>query len=236
VGFSLGRRVGFAEPERYSKENQTMKHTRIVLFLLLTLMLVTGVSAAAQSAILQTANAPARADAAAASTGWSGVRIDRASVGSGDDRGKYPSVVVASGTTYVSYYDATNKDLRLARYVGSSGNCGPSNSWYCWTVDSGGDVGQYSSLAVDTHSSVLHLGIAYFDATNYTLKYASYFCFGGSCATTTYTILTSTIAVVGQYASIRFDSAGGVHIAYRVLHSLRGWGMPTRSAAVATAA
>ncbi len=201
-----------------------MKRTRIVLFTLLILLLVSGASAAAQSTPSQKANGPARMNAAAASTRWSGDRIDRASVGSGDDRGRYPSVVSAGGTTYVSYYDATNHDLRLAHYVGSSGNCGSNNSWYCGTLDSTGDVGQYSSLAVDSSSSNLHLGIAYYDATNYSLKYVSYSCFGGVCGANIYTILTSTLAYVGQYASLKFDSTGVAHMAYQVYSATSGVG------------
>ena len=72
------------------------------------------------------------------------------------------------GDIWVSYYDAGSKDLRVAHQVGNGGNCGPSNSWFCETVDSGGDVGQYSSITVEGGNA----RIAYFDASNGYLKYA----------------------------------------------------------------
>jgi hypothetical protein len=84
--------------------------------------------------------------------------------------GQHVSVAIdpSTGVTYVSYYDATHGDLRMAHYVGSGGNCGPSGSWHCQTVDSDGDVGQYSSIAVWEGK----IKIAYHDATHGSLKYA----------------------------------------------------------------
>ena len=64
--------------------------------------------------------------------------------------GSHVSVAIDdSDTTYISYYDSANKDLKMAKYVGSGGNCGPDNDWSCETVDSSGDMGQYSSIAID---------------------------------------------------------------------------------------
>jgi hypothetical protein len=71
-------------------------------------------------------------------------------VDSATNVGRHVSVAIdpSSGNTCISYYDAVNKDLRLARYVGSGGNCGPNDAWICETVDnSAGDVGQYNSTA-----------------------------------------------------------------------------------------
>jgi hypothetical protein len=86
------------------------------------------------------------------------------------DTGQHTSVVFNpwDGRTYVSYYNATDKDLRVAYDIGSGGNCGPDDSWYCHTVDSEGDVGQYSSIAV-----VLGVvNVSYYDASNGDLKWA----------------------------------------------------------------
>ena len=128
-------------------------------------------------------------------------------VDSDTDVGRHVSVAVdpESGMTFISYYDAANRDLRLARYVGSGGNCGPNDAWICETVDSDGDVGQYNSVATspniqdpDRHGSEGDVGqynlgapeliIAYYDASNGALKYATGICSLSSCILDTYTI------------------------------------------------
>ncbi|MGD9148614.1 MAG: hypothetical protein PVI80_23830, partial [Anaerolineae bacterium] len=88
------------------------------------------------------------------------------------NRGQHVSVAIDPfyGGVYVSHYDATNGDLRMAHYMRGEpgGNCGPGDSWYCQTVDSGNDVGQYSSIAAVAGG----VNIAYHDATNGDLKWA----------------------------------------------------------------
>jgi len=103
----------------------------------------------------------------AANAPWFNIDVD--TIG---DTGQYTSVAIdpSSGTTYISYYDATKEVLRVAVNVGSDGNCGPNNEWECQTVDSGADFGKYSSIAVNSDSRIV--GIAYYDATNGKLKYA----------------------------------------------------------------
>ena len=67
------------------------------------------------------------------------------------DTGLYTSVVYdpSFGATYISYYDATNQALRIARDDRFVNNCGPDESWHCKTLDTiGADVGKYSSIAV----------------------------------------------------------------------------------------
>ena len=50
---------------------------------------------------------------------------------------------------YVSYYDATYGDIRLAHPTeAGSGNCGPDQDWSCETLDIDGDVGRYNSIAI----------------------------------------------------------------------------------------
>ena len=64
-------------------------------------------------------------------------------------------------TPHISYQDNTNHDLKYARLSGTT--------WLTETVDSAGDVGWYSSLALDSSGNP---HISYVDSTNQTVKYA----------------------------------------------------------------
>jgi hypothetical protein len=86
------------------------------------------------------------------------------SIASIDGRGfgLYTSIAIGPfNRPAISYYDATNGDLKFARWNGSA--------WEVSIIDSGGDVGLYTSLAIDS-SGYSH--ISYYDATNQDLKYA----------------------------------------------------------------
>ncbi|HHT9109395.1 MAG TPA: Ig-like domain-containing protein, partial [Candidatus Wunengus sp. YC64] len=65
------------------------------------------------------------------------------------------------GNAHISYYDVTNGDLKYAADA--------SGSWVATTVDSDGDVGLYTSTALDTSGNAY---ISYFDNTKGDLKYA----------------------------------------------------------------
>ena len=79
--------------------------------------------------------------------------------------GLYTSVTVGTdGLALISYYDATNGDLKVAHC--SNSTC---TSATLTTVDSAGNVGQYSSIAIGTDGLAL---ISYYDATNGDLKLA----------------------------------------------------------------
>ena len=88
------------------------------------------------------------------------------------DTGQYPSVAddQAIGDIYVSYYNADFGDMRMAQYVRTGGDCGPNNSWVCQTVDSEGDVGMFSSMAISPGAGLTR--ITYYDATLGDLKIA----------------------------------------------------------------
>jgi hypothetical protein len=121
--------------------------------------------------------------------------------------GSHVSVAIdpVSGTTYISYYDASNQDLKMATHVGSGGNCGPDNSWSCETVDADSDVGQYSSIAIDPTTNLPV--IAYWRMMSpYALKLAT--ATGGG-----WDILTID-TLPGSHASLKVDSTGAAHIAY----------------------
>ncbi len=70
----------------------------------------------------------------------------------GPDVGRYTDVVVNNGQVYVSYYDATNGDLKVAVR-------GTDGKWSSHKVDGIGDVGLYTSIAVDSDGLP---GISYF--------------------------------------------------------------------------
>ncbi len=61
----------------------------------------------------------------------------------GDDVGRYASMAIAEDDTiYVAYWDATNRDLKLAWRDPASGD------WTIHTVDEEGDAGRYASLTL----------------------------------------------------------------------------------------
>ncbi len=118
----------------------------------------------------------------------------------------------------VSYQldDPNNVDaLRIARYVGGSGNCGygPSaEDWQCDTIHTGEGVGQGTSLALDATGDA---HIAYYDAGNGDLWYATNSSANNCGPNNTWTCYqVSTSNDVGRYASMYVDSANNFHIAY----------------------
>jgi len=139
------------------------------------------------------------------------------------DVGEYAAIAFdpGTGTPWISYYDVTNTALKVAHYVGSSGNCGPNNAWYCETVDNSGDVGMYSSIDVDPNTVTpppdfndRRVGVAYYDSTNGTLKFAE---LPGS--STTWNIVTVHDSAwghvyLGEYASLKYDELENARIAY----------------------
>jgi hypothetical protein len=78
------------------------------------------------------------------------------------DVGSYASLALdAQNRPHISYYDATNGDLKYAT-MGTGG-------WNVTVVDSVGDVGRHSSIALDASGNP---HISYYDVTNGNLKYA----------------------------------------------------------------
>src|SRR3990172_4493969 len=107
--------------------------------------------------------------------------------------------VDTAGRVHISYYDATNGDLKHA--VKDAG------TWVIETVDSTGDVGWYSSLAIDS-AGKLHIG--YYDVINGELKYTN----NASGSWTTPVIVDGTVGNRGKYLSLALDSSDKVHISY----------------------
>ncbi|MFA5858198.1 MAG: hypothetical protein WC955_03950 [Elusimicrobiota bacterium] len=82
-----------------------------------------------------------------------------------------------------------------------------SAEWYTQTVQSTGDAGQHCSIALDSTNKP---HIAYYDATNTKLMYASWT--GSSWSIET--VDSSPGDDTGKYCSLAIDTAGTAHIAY----------------------
>ena len=128
------------------------------------------------------------------------------------DVGQHVSLALhpVTGAPYVSYYDASHKDLRMAKYVSSGGNCGPHNTWSCEIVDSAGDVGKYSSIAIDPTDNLPI--ISYYDATNRALKLAVRTVFSWQFKT----IYDPDLVSAGLFTSMKLGSVDKIRIAFYV--------------------
>ena len=129
-----------------------------------------------------------------------------------DTVGYYTSIALdAGGYPHISYYDTTNEDLKYARWTGSAWDglaspAGPDS------VDTAGDVGGYTSIALDANG---YPHISYRDATSGDLKYARW---TGSAwdglASPAGPDSVDTAGDVGFYTSIVLDAGGYPHISY----------------------
>jgi hypothetical protein len=126
------------------------------------------------------------------------------------DIGEYVSIALdhTNGTPYISYYEASHQMLQMAKYVGAGGNCGTDNHWACETVDHTGNVGKYSSIAIDPADDFPK--IAYYDDTENALKLATYNAFGWDIQT----ISDPLIDDVGRYTSLAVNPTVKAGIAY----------------------
>ncbi|MCX6128748.1 MAG: collagen-like protein [Proteobacteria bacterium] len=131
---------------------------------------------------------------------WSNEVID-----SNGNVGLYTSLAYVSGALHISYYDATNQDLK---YASCASNCKNPANWTKITLDSPGNVGQYTSIVNNSGT----LEIAYYDATTLDLKYASCAADCSSVANWKKATLDS-VGNVGQFTSIGADK-GKVSISY----------------------
>ena len=148
-------------------------------------------------------------------TAWKCTKIEHDAVdavGPGNAIGVDPK-----GKAWISYYDAVNGDLAVAEYVGSGGTgCGATPAppdWSCYSVDSTGDTGGYTSIAFDSGGSpwITSWGVGGF------LRLTRYVGSGGTgCALTSWTcyFVDTVNASTGRYTTIVFDQTGDPWISY----------------------
>ena len=133
------------------------------------------------------------------------------------NKGTEPSLAFDKVTNlpYISYYNNTTQELVLGRWVGTGGNCA-FGAWWCPVVDTVGDVGLGSSLAIHDQVSTVggKLGISYYDLTNKRLKFTQWACNPG-CSWTTYNFPSGTPTFdSGRHSSLKYNSLGEPQIAY----------------------
>jgi Ca2+-binding RTX toxin-like protein len=113
----------------------------------------------------------------------------------------------AAGNPVISYYDGAAGDLRLAHC--DDPNCSGGGESLV-TVDSGGNVGHYPSLALDGAGNPV---VSYYDVTNGDLKLAH--CDDANCAGGGEFIATvDGTANVGEFSSLELDAVGRPVISY----------------------
>ena len=135
-------------------------------------------------------------------------------VDSTGDVGGHSSIAIETdGNPVISYYDSTNGDLKVAKYVVSGGTGCASSAWTCTTVDSTGDVGSYTSLAIGADGFPV---IAYRDNGNKALKYVD--CANATCSSYDSGPLTvddpGSGTFSGAYISLAVGADGSPVISY----------------------
>jgi hypothetical protein len=150
---------------------------------------------------------------------WTILTVD--SVG---DVGLYTSLAVVNGRPAISYRDTTNADLKFA--IASSAD-GTGGAWTLLTVDSPGDVGRSTSLAVVNGRPA----ISYRDTTNADLKFAIAPNADGTGTWTTFTVDSTgdvgddtSLAVVNGRPAISYRNTTNADLKYAIAPTPDGGG------------
>jgi hypothetical protein len=130
----------------------------------------------------------------------------------------------------IAYYDGQFGNLRYVQRVGNGvGDC-TDKDWYCYWLDFTGDVGKYPSLdIIQKKDGSVRTGIAYYDATNGTLKYARPVAGTGNCSEPIGgkyywqcdTIDTIGTGIPGSPLSLVLDKDANPYIAYQDFSGVR---------------
>ncbi len=121
------------------------------------------------------------------------------------DEGLHTSMTIGfDGFPLISYYDATNGDLKVAHCSDVDCNSMPLTD----TVDSSGDVGQDTSIIIGADGYGL---ISYYDVTNGNLKVAH--CSNLECSYV-YIYIPDSVGDVGRYTSVTIGGDGLPLISY----------------------
>jgi hypothetical protein len=95
------------------------------------------------------------------SAGWARVTVDRGTGRLGSTVGQYTSLAVGgNGRVHLSYYDQTAGNLK---YATCASGCLQTSSWQLQAVDTDGNVGMYTSLALaggTVHVSYQHRSLS----------------------------------------------------------------------------
>jgi hypothetical protein len=138
--------------------------------------------------------------------------VDKGSDGQ-DGAGKFTSIALdTENRPHISYYDADNGNLKYAKWTGTTSTTCEDN-WDCDPVDTGVDVGQYTSIAIDSKGKT---HISYYDVDSGDLKYAKW------TGTTSITCednwdcesVDSSTDDVGKFSSLVLDVDDQPHISY----------------------
>jgi hypothetical protein len=158
----------------------------------------------------RTAGGLAPAFALALWTGWAGAAALVTTIDSAGNVGSYTSMRLVGGNPVVSYYDATHGDLKVATCT--AGCMGATPTWVVTTVDSGQDVGWYTSLEVNDGKPA----VAYYHVSSGALKLATCIAACASPAATWVSVPVGKDSAddTGRFPSLRFD-AGRPIISYR---------------------
>ncbi len=125
------------------------------------------------------------------------------------------------GVPWVSYFEATSTNLRVAKYVGSGGTgCSASSAWTCETVDDPSNtVGGGHGMTFDLAGN---LWITYQDSTAWAIKLAKYVGTGGTGCTNSSNpgswsceIIVDDATFFYEISDIAIHSSGKINIAYR---------------------
>jgi hypothetical protein len=127
-------------------------------------------------------------------------------VDSGGDVGYSTAIAIGNeGFPVVSYYDLTNGDLKVAKCA----NAACAGSATITTVDSGGDVGRSTAIAIGTDGFPV---VGYYDATNADLKVAK--CVNAACTGSATITAVDSAGLVGASTAIVIGADGFPVVSY----------------------